>query len=92
MEWLLYNWKAFLGLVFWGGLLVILLALLVVYIIARRGGFQHHSTPSSPPSAPKASEDTPQEAEFLCPNCGSPATVHGKRWECPWCGDFGDLN
>lgn len=27
-----------------------------------------------------------------CPHCGSPVRVRGKRWECPWCGDFGDLS
>ncbi|MCQ2431267.1 MAG: hypothetical protein MJ175_01550 [Clostridia bacterium] len=26
-----------------------------------------------------------------CPNCGSPARVNGKSWECGWCGDFGKL-
>ena len=26
-----------------------------------------------------------------CPNCGSPATVTGSRWECGWCGNFGSL-
>ena len=27
-----------------------------------------------------------------CPHCGSPVKVRGKRWECPWCGDFGDVS
>lgn len=27
-----------------------------------------------------------------CPHCGSPVRVRGKRWECPWCGDFGDVS
>lgn len=29
---------------------------------------------------------------FRCPWCGSPVTVRGHRWECGWCGDFGDLS
>ena len=28
---------------------------------------------------------------FRCPNCGSPATVMGSRWECGWCGNFGSF-
>lgn len=27
-----------------------------------------------------------------CPHCGSPVRVREKRWECPWCGDFGDVS
>lgn len=27
-----------------------------------------------------------------CPHCGSPVRLRGKRWECPWCGDFGDVS
>ena len=27
-----------------------------------------------------------------CPHCGGPVRVRGKRWECPWCGDFGDVS
>ncbi len=27
-----------------------------------------------------------------CPHCGSPVRVRGKRWECPWCGDFWDVS
>lgn len=27
-----------------------------------------------------------------CPHCGSPVMVRGNRWECGWCGDFGDLS
>lgn len=27
-----------------------------------------------------------------CPRCGSPVTVRGSRWECGWCGDFGDFS
>ncbi len=26
-----------------------------------------------------------------CPHCGSPVRIHGQRWECTWCGDFGSL-
>ena len=27
-----------------------------------------------------------------CPHCGSPVRVRESRWECPWCGDFGDVS
>ena len=27
-----------------------------------------------------------------CPHCGSPVMVRGNRWECGWCGDFGDIS
>ena len=27
-----------------------------------------------------------------CPHCGSPAVVRGSRWECGWCGDFGNIS
>ena len=27
-----------------------------------------------------------------CPHCGSPALLDGRRWECGWCGDFGDIS
>ena len=27
-----------------------------------------------------------------CPHCGSPIMVHGNRWECGWCGDFGSTS
>lgn len=27
-----------------------------------------------------------------CPHCGSSAEVRGRRWECGWCGDFGDIS
>ena len=26
-----------------------------------------------------------------CPWCGNPATMHGNRWECYYCGDSGTL-
>jgi len=30
-------------------------------------------------------------ATIRCPHCGSPVMVRGNRWECGWCGDFGDI-
>lgn len=27
-----------------------------------------------------------------CPHCGSPVMVRGNRWECGWCGDFGNTS
>lgn len=31
-------------------------------------------------------------ATIHCPHCGSPVKVHGSRWECGWCGDFGGIS
>lgn len=31
----------------------------------------------------------PPPATRRCPNCGSTATIRGKRWECGHCGDSG---
>ena len=31
-------------------------------------------------------------ATIRCPHCGSPVMVRGNRWECGWCGDFGDIS
>ena len=31
-------------------------------------------------------------ATIRCPSCGSPVMLRGKRWECGWCGDFGELS
>lgn len=31
-------------------------------------------------------------ATIRCPSCGSPVMLRGKRWECGWCCDFGDLS
>lgn len=33
-----------------------------------------------------------QQETICCPNCGSPVMVRGNRWECGYCGDFGDLS
>lgn len=30
-----------------------------------------------------------EDDTIRCPNCGSPAHVHGDQWECGWCGDSG---
>ena len=31
-------------------------------------------------------------ATIRCPHCGSPVMIRGNRWECGWCGDFGDIS
>ena len=31
-------------------------------------------------------------ATIRCPHCGSPVMLRGSRWECGWCGDFGDIS
>ena len=33
----------------------------------------------------------PQET-ICCPNCGSPVSLRGDRWECGYCGDFGGIS
>lgn len=34
-------------------------------------------------------QDPPAPRTRRCPNCGSPAKIQGKRWECGYCGDSG---
>lgn len=34
-------------------------------------------------------DDDGADDTIRCPNCGSPAHVHGDQWECGWCGDSG---
>ena len=31
-------------------------------------------------------------ATIRCPHCGSPVMVRGTRWECGYCGDFGEIS
>lgn len=31
-------------------------------------------------------------ATIRCPHCGSPVMVRGNRWECGYCGDFGETS
>ncbi len=31
-------------------------------------------------------------ATIRCPHCGSPVMVRGNRWECGYCGDFGEIS
>lgn len=31
-------------------------------------------------------------ATIRCPYCGSPVMIRGSRWECGWCGDFGNIS
>ena len=31
-------------------------------------------------------------ATIHCPHCGSPVMVRGNRWECGYCGDFGEIS
>ena len=31
-------------------------------------------------------------ATIRCPHCGSPVIVRGNRWECGYCGDFGEIS
>lgn len=37
-----------------------------------------------------AQQKTPTRT-IRCPSCGAQAQVHGKTWECGWCGDCGTL-
>ena len=31
-------------------------------------------------------------ATIRCPHCGSPVKIRGSRWECGYCGDFGNIS
>ena len=31
-------------------------------------------------------------ATIRCPYCGSPVMIRGSRWECGYCGDFGNIS
>ena len=31
-------------------------------------------------------------SQIHCPHCGSPVMINGDRWECGYCGDFGDVS
>ena len=31
-------------------------------------------------------------ATIRCPRCGDPVMIRGSRWECGYCGDFGDIS
>lgn len=31
-------------------------------------------------------------ATIRCPHCGSPVMIRGNRWECSYCGDFGEIS
>lgn len=31
-------------------------------------------------------------ATIRCPHCDSPVMVRGNRWECGYCGDFGEIS
>ena len=68
-------------------MLAIIVAVIVILIIARL--FKANKQQGSP----KQNDDTiPKVSTTIrCPNCGSPAKLNGKQWECGWCGDYGRL-
>ena len=60
-------------------LIVIVAALILLAVFA----FRKQNKDAAP---------TPPQNTIRCPHCGSPARVIGSRWECGWCGDFGDIS
>ena len=36
--------------------------------------------------------DIQSQETICCPNCGSPVSLRGDRWECGYCGDFGGIS
>ena len=68
-------------------MLAIILAVIVIYLIVMlfKAGKQQGKPKQSGDTIPKTS------TTIRCPNCGSPAKLHGKQWECGWCGDYGYL-
>ncbi|MBR4870448.1 MAG: hypothetical protein IKU12_06680 [Oscillospiraceae bacterium] len=39
---------------------------------------------------PQYPQNPPTQTVALCPNCGTPVTLGGGRWQCPKCGS-GDV-
>ena len=68
-------------------MLAIIVAVFAVFIIVRlfKAGKQQGKPKQSGDTIPNAS------TTIRCPNCGSPAKINGKQWECGWCGDYGYL-
>ena len=70
-------------------MLAIIVAVIVIFIVVRlfKTGKQQGKPKQSGDTIPsnKASKT------MRCPNCGSPAKINGKQWECGWCGDYGNL-
>lgn len=68
-------------------MLAIIVAVIVIFIIVRLFKADKRQ------GKPKQNDDTiPKVSTTIrCPNCGSPAKLDGKQWECGWCGDYGYL-
>ena len=68
----------------------IIVAVVIIFIIWKlaNGCSKGQQGPSS--NQGNSSSNRPN-ATFRCPNCGSPAKINGKQWECGWCGDYGRL-
>ena len=68
----------------------IIVAVIIVFIIWKlaNGCSKGQQGPSSNQGSNSTSKTS---TTFRCPNCGSPAKINGKQWECGWCGDYGRL-
>ena len=68
-------------------MLAIIVAVFAIFIIVRlfKADKQQGKPKQSGETIPKTS------TTIRCPNCGSPAKLNGKQWECRWCGDYGRL-
>ena len=68
-------------------MLAIIAAVIVIFIIVRLFKADKRQ------GKPKQNDDTiPKVSTTIrCPNCGSPAKLNEKQWECGWCGDYGYL-
>jgi len=65
---------------------VFIIAVIIVFVLAMclfNAGERRDSSRESSNATPEA------RTTIRCPNCGSPATVKGKQWECGYCGDCG---
>ena len=68
----------------------IIVAVVIIFIIWKLAN--GCSRGQQGPSSKQGSSSTNKpNATFRCPNCGSPAKINGKQWECGWCGDYGYL-
>ena len=69
---------------------VIIVAVVIIFIISKLANELSKSPKESSSKQENSNTGTPNTT-FRCPNCGSPAKINGKQWECGWCGDYGYL-
>ena len=69
---------------------VIIVAVVIIFIISKLAN-ELSESPEESSSKQENSNTGRPNTTVRCPNCGSPAKINGKQWECGWCGDYGYL-